>query len=187
MIRALKTKGMVWGGFCLLVPILLSFANIPEKVMVKVHAAVSETYATQGYSLQAVVVPESLHSKLVVDFQGGRLQEIREKDKLLGYAYIGEAASMKNKFDYVILFDPQLGIKKSKVLIYREDYGRQIGSQRWLKQFIGLGPSDAVIYGDTVDAISGATISAKSMAAAVDGTLRALALLKEKGILNTEK
>jgi hypothetical protein len=187
MMGSLKNKGMAWGGLCLLVPILLSFANIPEKVMVKVRAAISETYATEGYSLQPVAVPETLQPKLTVDFQGGRLQEIREKDKLLGYAYIGEAASMKNKFDYVILFDLQLGIKKSKVLIYREDYGRQIGSQRWLKQFIGLGPNDTVAYGDTVDAISGATISAKSMAAAVDGTLRSLALLKENGILNTEK
>tara|TARA_R110002020_G_scaffold117986_1_gene269687 strand:+ start:91300 stop:91863 length:564 start_codon:yes stop_codon:yes gene_type:complete len=187
MMNGPKKNGKVWGGLCLLLPILFSFIGIPDKVMVKVRTSIVETYATGEYHLLPISVPESLQPQLAVDFQGGRLQQILVDKRVLGYAYIGEAASMKNKFDYVIFFDADLNIKKAKVLIYREDYGRQIGSQRWLKQYIGLGPEDTVAYGKTVDAISGATISAKSMAMAVDGMLRSLSVLRANNMLNTDK
>ena len=69
------------------------------------------------------------------------------------------------------------------MLIYREDYGRQIGSQRWLKQFIGKKVGEQLGYGEDVDAIAGATISAKSMTKAVNDVLESLKVLQEKGIL----
>ena len=57
--------------------------------------------------------------------------------EVLGYAFIDKAPSKTDEFDYLVLFDENLIIKKAKVLMYREDYGGEIGSRRWLKQFIG--------------------------------------------------
>ena len=83
----------------------------------------------------------------------------------------------------MVMFDNDLIIKKSKVLIYRENYGQQIGTQRWLKQFIGMSPSSEVNYGENVAAISGATISASSMARAVNRVLITMKILQEENML----
>jgi len=68
-------------------------------------------------------------------------------------------------------------------LIYREEHGKQIGSQRWLKQFIGLSSTDNPSYGENIDAISGATISASSMTMAVGNVLKSIQILKQKKLV----
>lgn len=149
----------------------------------KLEQAVGTAFELESFRLEALSVPEASKAKGGADFSEYRLYRITSGEQPVGFAYLGEAPSMKNVFDYVVLFDPDLSIRKSKVLIYREDYGRQIGSQRWLQQFIGLKAGQSVVYGETVDAISGATISAKSMSTAVDRLLEGMASLREKGIL----
>jgi len=69
------------------------------------------------------------------------------------------------------------------VLIYREEYGGEIGSKRWLKQFIGKTKTDDLRYGDNIINISGATISVRSMTSAMNNLLLSLKTLSEKGIL----
>ena len=103
--------------------------------------------------------------------------------ELLGYAYVSKAASKTDAFDYLVILDPQLIIKKAKVLIYREDYGGEIGSTRWLKQFIGKSQDDSLKYGDTISAISGATISVRSMTNAMNDLLQSIKILHKKEIL----
>ena len=78
----------------------------------------------------------------------------------------------------MVVFDKNLNVVKTKVLIYREDYGNEIGSKRWLKQFIGKTSSDSLKYGQDIDAISGATISANSMTFAMSSLLKTVAILK---------
>jgi len=101
----------------------------------------------------------------------------------LGYGYLGKAPSKTDEFDYLILIDVNLIIKKTKILIYREDYGGEIGSKRWLKQFIGKSNTDTLQYEKDIIAISGATISANSMTKAVNIFLKNITILKEKNIL----
>jgi benzoyl-CoA reductase/2-hydroxyglutaryl-CoA dehydratase subunit BcrC/BadD/HgdB len=61
----------------------------------------------------------------------------------------------------MVVYDPLLHIQKVQVLIYREDYGYEIKSRRWLQQFTKRKV-------DSVQAISGATISVNSLKNAVD-------------------
>lgn len=72
--------------------------------------------------------------------------------------FIGVANSMHYTFDYMVLFNSKKEIQLVKVLVYRENYGGEISSRRWLKQFIGLSKPKPF-----VDAISGATISVFNM------------------------
>ena len=74
-------------------------------------------------------------------------------------------------------------IAKTKILVYREDYGGEIGSKRWLKQFIGKKSSDKLKYEKDIIAISGATISALSMTKAVNSFLIDLAILHKNKAL----
>ncbi len=61
-------------------------------------------------------------------------------------------------FYYIIFFDTNHSIQKVKILDYQSDYGYEICSRNWLKQFIGYKGCE-VSYGNEIDAISGATVS----------------------------
>lgn len=165
--------------------LLVSFSaqSIPKVLQEKIDKAVKETYAIENFMMVGIRVSEDLQAKTKTDLGPEHLFRLENEGATLGYLYLGQARSKENIFDYIVLFQPDFTIKKSKILIYREDYGRQIGSQRWLKQFIGLSPKDKVVYGQHVDAISGATISASSMTNAVNELLEAIRLLQENKVL----
>ena len=93
---------------------------------------------------------------------------------LQGYAFIGTAPSKTDSFEYLVLLDKDLVIVKAKVLVYREDYGGEIGSKRWLSQFISKNRDSILGYGEEITAISGATISVKSMTASINHFLYSL-------------
>ena len=86
-------------------------------------------------------------------------------------------------FDFFVLFDANLIITKSKVLRYREEYGGEIGSKRWLKQFIGGTASDAFIPNNNIMAIAGATISVNSMTKAINEILVNIGKLEELNVI----
>lgn len=94
-------------------------------------------------------------------------------------AYLGFAET----FEYLVLFDNQFVIKKAKVLLYRESWGGEIGSKRWLKQFLLKGTNHKFIYRQNISAISGATISVKSMTNAVNELLSSLNFLIQNKII----
>lgn len=99
----------------------------------------------------------------------GILYEVMTDKGPKGYAFIGRSKSKFEAFDYLVLLNDSLTIQKVKVLVYRENYGGEIGSTRWLRQFIGL---DKPI--NRVSAISGATISVNSLHYSVNRLLRKL-------------
>ena len=179
--RLYKIKAAFLAAFLFLG--LASFENSNARLMQKLNAAVEGAFAVQDFNLDVMQVDAKVNHLTTVELGKENLYSIKKDNALLGYAYLGQAPSMKNIFDYTVLLTPDLHIKKSKVLIYREDYGRQIGSQRWLKQFIGKKVGEQLGYGEDVDAIAGATISAKSMTKAVNDVLESLKVLQEKGIL----
>ena len=96
----------------------------------------------------------------------GRLYYITDtSDKV----FIGYARSKFETFDYMVLLDDSNTIKLVKVLIYREDYGGEVGGKRWLKQWIGVKDRK-----DFVHAISGATISVDSIKYSINYLLKQL-------------
>ena len=181
------SKKSVWiGAMVFMALFLFSFSRgtkISPRLQEKLNTAVKTTFSVEEFDLQWIKVSEEFNSKTTVELGGENLFSIKTSDETIGYVYLGQAPSMKNIFDYVVLFNTDMSIKKSKVLIYREDYGRQIGSQRWLKQFIGKKTGDELVYSEDVDAIAGATISAKSMTKAVNDVLQSVGVLKAGNVL----
>lgn len=184
VLRENNSRITLWAVLC---TVFLFFGFIPSKISLrlqqKLDAAVQTTFEVDNFSLELVEVGDAVNAKTIVELGGENLFKVMQEEVLLGYAYLGQAPSMKNIFDYVVLFNPDFSIKKAKVLIYREDYGRQIGSQRWLKQFISKKSGDSLVYGSDVDAISGATISAKSMTKAVNDVLSSIQVLQSEKIV----
>ncbi len=101
----------------------------------------------------------------------------------MGYAFVDQAPSKTAEFDYLVIFDKELKVITSRVLVYREEYGGEIGSNRWLRQFEGKKGGDRVSPKTNIDAISGATISVRSMTRSMDNLLQTIGKLQERRVL----
>ena len=165
--------------------LLFSFSKgeINPRLKQKIDSAILSAYEVEHSALKSVTISADINNQTLADFGENNLFEIFSDTNRIGFLYLGEAPSMKRKFDYIIMFNTDFTIKKSKVLIYREEHGKQIGSQRWLKQFIGLSSGDNLTYGENIDAISGATISASSMTKAIGNVLKSIEILRKKEVL----
>ena len=131
--------------------------------MKKATKLIEKTYDVNDLQLEY----NEFQTKSVV----GNFYKVFDSGQLLGFAFIGTAPSKTDTFEYLVIFDQSFIIKKVNVLVYREDYGGEIGSNRWLKQFVGKARTTELVVGKNIAAISGATISVYSMTNAVNQLL----------------
>ena len=83
-------------------------------------------------------------------------------------------------FDYMIILNKDLSVIKVKVLVYDGEYGYEITSKLWLKQFIDYS-GKGLNYGSDIQAISGATISARSITNDIEQVVLAANELRKLG------
>jgi len=162
--------------------IVASF-GLPKNIQKKIDKEIKATYNIEDYKIIPITLNSSITEVLPSKFNEYNFFKISSNDEVIGHAYVSKALSKTDEFDYLVLFDNDFIIVKSKVLIYREDYGSEIGSKRWLKQLIGKTQNDKLIYGDNIAAISGATISVKSMTNAINNLLKSIKTLHQKDLL----
>lgn len=162
--------------------IMMSF-GLPKNIQKKVDKEIKDVFSIENFSFTNVTLTSNITKDLPSKFGENNLFKIEENNILLGYAYVSKAPSKTDEFDFLVLLDKDLIVLKTKVLVYREDYGGEIGSKRWLKQFIGKTENDDLRYGDNIVAISGATISVRSMTNAMNNFLQSLKILHSKNIL----
>ena len=161
---------------------LLGF-GLPKNLEKKVQRELEKTFQIDGFSLTPLELSTALSDELPKQLTANNFFKITHIDENLGYMFVGKAASKAADFDYLVVFDNELKIVHSKVLIYREEYGGEIGSKRWLKQFVGKTGGDRVNHETNIDGIAGATISVRSMTNAIDELLQTIGILQENQIL----
>lgn len=162
---------------------IISAFQLPKKINKKVIKEVKNVFELADFVLDSISIPSNLETQLKSELNNSNFFSIKSKDSLIGYAYVDRAPSKTAEFDYLVLLDSNLVIKKTKVLMYREEYGGEIASTRWLKQFIGLTFTDTFEYPKDISAISGATISVRSMTYAVDRFMVSIGLLHKNKVL----
>ena len=162
-----------------LVIFVLGF-SIPKNLEKRISKEITNVFDIDSYDKELIKVEKEIQAKLFVPFDNENFYKILGNNTLLGFYYYGTAPSKADHFDYVVIFDKELIIKKIKILAYREDYGGEIGSKRWLNQFNDLSKDDVVVYRKEIKAISGATISAQSMTKAINDLLKSLAIIQNK-------
>lgn len=167
----------------LLTAILCLGATVPQRVMKKADKEISKFYDIDDFEKERLIISEDYNADTPSEFGTDNFFKVIHDESFMGYAYIGNAPSKTATFDYLVLFDKDFIVTKSKVLIYREEYGGEIGSKRWLKQFIGKKEGDSVRHGQDIIAIAGATISTTSMTRAMNDLFRSLKILNSKGAL----
>ena len=167
------------GIILLLITVQVHAVQLSKSITKKVQKVLVKTFDDKDLALEAIAITDEVNAKLVQKITNNSLFKIRKNEEVVGYAFIDKAPSKTDAFDYLIIIDTNLIIKKANVLIYREDYGAEIGSRRWLKQFIGKSSSDHLKYEREIIAISGATISARSMTIAINTFLKNLSILQQ--------
>ena len=178
----MRRKTSLWTLMLALSLIFWGF-GLPKNIEKKVNKEVAKTFEVDNFSLTSVAIPAQLQSQLPCKITADNLYRIEEGESLYGYAYVDKAPSKTAEFDYLVLFNKDLEIVRSRVLIYREEYGGEIGSNRWLKQFEGKNGQDRVSHETNIDGISGATISVRSMTQSMDKLLQAVGILQENKVL----
>jgi Na+-translocating ferredoxin:NAD+ oxidoreductase RnfG subunit len=158
--------------------------TVPDRVEKKANKEIIKHYNIKDFDKETIPISEEINSNSPSEFGDENLFRIISKGELIGYGYIGSAEAKVSNFDYLVIFDADLIIVKTKVLIYREEYGGEISSKRWLKQFIGISSSSSeLIYKKDIIPISGATISVRSMTRAINNLLKSIKILQYKEIL----
>ena len=167
----------------LIILILMMPFGLSKSIQKKVNKQIVETFNVEEFSFTEVIIDLEIAKTLPSSFGKDNLFKIETEESFLGYAYVSKAFGKVDYFDYLVLLDKDLVILKTKILVYREDYGGEIGSKRWLKQFIGKTQNDELKYGDNIAAIAGATISVQVMTKAMNDLLKSLKILHSKNIL----
>jgi Na+-translocating ferredoxin:NAD+ oxidoreductase RnfG subunit len=178
----MKIRSLFTITLSVLIFLLCSF-EIPKNLQKKVAKEIKASYGIENYTLTNLTVNTTVNNTLPIKVTNDNFYKVVVSSKVIGYVFLDRAPSKTAEFDYLILLDATGTIKKSNVLIYREEYGGEIGSTRWLRQFIGKNINDDLVYRDNIDAISGATISVRSMINATNNVLKTVKILKENKVI----
>ncbi|PLX01827.1 MAG: hypothetical protein C0595_13295 [Marinilabiliales bacterium] len=114
---------------------------------------------------------------------------LENENDTLGFLYVGRVNSCRQGgcsidgnqeelpfeyFDYFLIIDKDIQLKKVKIFNYQATHGHEVMSSGWLRQFRGYNGKEELKYGRDIEAISGATISAKALNDDVKYTLNQL-------------
>ena len=122
--------------------ILLLSVSEKDRNKKKVSKQIKSVLSIENFELSNINVDNSIKEEIWDQFNYSKFKKIIHNDKLIGYSYESKAPSMHYEFDYLIILGLDLKIIDSKVLVYRENWGGEIGSKRWLKQFKHKGKDD---------------------------------------------
>ena len=118
-------------------------------------ADVNDLYPT-AVSLQPVDGP--------AEASDGSLMAIRDEGGVVGYVAQRKLSARSGRFAIRVVTDSQSIVRRAEVTYYVGNRGREIRSAEFTRQFIGKGPGDSIRIGVDIDAVTGATISSRTMA-----------------------
>ena len=99
----------------------------------------------------------------------------------LGQAVIVEEIGKHRAITFIVGVDPQGGVAGVAVMAYREAYGGEVRSRRFLDQYRGKHSSDPLIPSSDIRNITGATLSARARGMGVTTAIAVLAALGGAG------
>jgi Na+-translocating ferredoxin:NAD+ oxidoreductase RnfG subunit len=163
-----------------IVVLLVSSFTSNKRIEALIEKEIKTAFNFEKYSKQPISVSSGVNETLPIKIDDTNFFKIKNEEKITGYYYLGQAFGKADYFDFMVIFDKDLIVSKVKVLVYREDHGSEVGSKRWLNQFNGKKTTENLTYQKDIAAISGATISAKSMTNEVNKLLKTVTILHHK-------
>lgn len=162
-----------------------SAVKLPKAVIKKMDKRIHKIWEDDQLTYGILRIPSEESESLNFTIQENQLFVVHTDSVVLGYVFLDQDKGRYDLFDYMVVVDTSLRVKKVEVLIYRSDHGGAISNKRWLRQFEGAQPQTEFTYGKEIDAISGATLSGKSITAGVSRILDQMDVLQQHGLLKT--
>jgi len=143
------------------IPAFILFGGVSDKVKQKANKAITRYFETDSFTKKIILLDDI--SELQSDEKENKVvMHIFDNDsKSLGYAVLSKGKGRFDYFDFIVIYNNNLDVKKVKVLEYTSSRGAEICSYNWLKQFVDN--KQFHDYGKNIDALSGATMSAESI------------------------
>ena len=101
----------------------------------KLEKSLCKTWGSDRFEKKHIYIANEKLSEL--NLKKNSLFEISIDKELKGYLFLDTQRSKFDTFDYMVIFNKDLSIKKADILVYREAYGGEICSKVFLKQFQG--------------------------------------------------
>jgi Na+-translocating ferredoxin:NAD+ oxidoreductase RnfG subunit len=119
------------------------------------HRKASDKLVAEVLGKGELVLTESVEGKEYFRYQSD--------DANTGAIVVFSTASGRfEDFDYMVIINPGKELMNIKILKYRSEYGYEISNKGWLRQFYGKNTGSFRYMAD-IDALSGATFSARSL------------------------
>ncbi|MBK6965566.1 MAG: FMN-binding protein [Bacteroidales bacterium] len=113
----------------------------------------------------------------------GKWFAVRTNGISFGWLMADKIWGRYHEFEYAMIVDTNLKIIEVTILNYPDSHGGAVKSKNWLSGFNGISPDHIPVYGESIDAVSGATISGTSLTESVAESLTMLQKLYEQNLL----
>lgn len=173
-------RASVLATLCLL---LVAVLPVVAEADPRAHGArgpVSQQFATKSELLADMfataerVAPVKLtlteHDQLRAKEETGRavplaaytFYEATRGSEVVGYCLFDDQVGQHEPITFAVQLTADGTLARMEVVVYREERGSEIRSNRFRKQFVGKRLGDSLRLGDGVDAVSGATYSSRA-------------------------
>jgi Na+-translocating ferredoxin:NAD+ oxidoreductase RnfG subunit len=156
-------------------------AGLPKSIEKKISKSISKVWPAVELEREKLVIQPEILSRHGLSRVSA--YQLKEGEEVKGYLCFSSAKGRYDKFDYLVIYDKDLVIRRITVLVYRSSYGGEIMAQSWLKQFYGKKNGEDMEFEKDIDSISGATLSAPAMTDSVKALSELMADLKAKELL----
>jgi Na+-translocating ferredoxin:NAD+ oxidoreductase RnfG subunit len=155
--------------------------SLYEKHIKRTDKTLNKVYEGQHVNVLALTFEQKTLEK---DFIIPELYTVtNNKEEFQAYMCLNEAPSKVDTFTYLVLYDSMLNVLFVEVLEYKENYGGEISSKRFLKQFQGSNGTKELELEKDLDGISGATISVKSILWSINDLNENMIKMRAMGII----
>jgi Na+-translocating ferredoxin:NAD+ oxidoreductase RnfG subunit len=169
-------------GIIILLSTMFFSFNLTKSGVKRMNKTIAGIWPKQVITKTPINLNSEIQNKLSFKLGKNVFYKLSAQSKTVAYMMLAQGRGKMNLFDYMIVYKPDLSILKVKLLVYREEYGGEIGSNRWLKQFIGKSDPNKMKFGHDIQNISGATLSVRSINEGIKRNTIRIKELKEKGI-----
>jgi len=164
--------------------LILSSANIiAQEIKERTEAIIAESFGKdvnfsfRKYTLRYNIkreIENTVKQKFFKDWL--YVYKISVQDSAITFGFLDNVIGKSMPITFFVLLDAAGNIISTNIIQYREPYGGAVSNENWNEQFTGKNSDSDFAVGESVNSISGATISVNS----VTKGIRKIVLLYEE-------